>query len=1296
MNKEEIMEIMTRLGVRRPLIILFMVFMLCLIMTLVASPAYGGTLMTKVLIGERSNTEPTYYLYSDKSFLVNGKPAANGQLGVNGCTAQLMPDGTLKLSGYNGPAIGLDEGNQADMNILLYQSNTITYEKKNSDIYGLENNRGGDINITGGKGTKLQINLKLTGTNSRIANGISCYGKINISGDTDISIRADSVGENVLRGMRATNSVNISGNASTKITLFGPATTGIYAGNGIKIDTENEVGIWSFGNGSSNVFAFNPSVTDAAVQLTKAKQLIHVGKTTSSTNYKVNYNLSKFAVSDKSAGPGFNQRTYRYGNAFILKVNNGSGSGSYLDTDPVTIIANLPDPNFMFKKWDGGGDNLAYLEGTFQTSAKATFLMRSNIELTATYKTTLFTLQPKGGITTSTGKGIPISWSLSNFEGAVKWARIMEKDGSEWKFYSDLISKITPSVKYTSNITSSSAGTKTFKLEYTFQGPGATYYRHYSDEFTMTWFDVNSVTVSPKTASVQKGTSRFFTAAVDTTFGNAGDQVTWSVIDKSTNKPPTNANTYINRYGELFVWLYEDAETLQITAVSKDDITKKASAIVKVTSTPVTKYIMNVIDGEGSGEYADGEIIIMTPNPPISKVFYQWVTTDMPLEDDADLKPDFSFTMPDKNIEIKATYKDKHLLLVDNKIPEVSYIGYGTVVTVVADTPAANRVFDKWISEDISIIPDLAGNTTYHFPMPDNKVTITPTYKEKVTNTTNLQLLWADEYKIDSNNYKMHRYTHLSPGFKPENKVYTLDLLKEYDGFSFHIVQDINKQNTTLMMDGVPKDLIYSGTYDDNIKYYWTEDLVRQGNTSVLIFTVTSKVGTESGTYKVTINWKDSSVEPIIDGSALPSGTVGTRYDQGISISGTNPIEWGLISGDLPNGLYLFPDPSRVNHIQGYPTKAGTYYFQVKAENVAGADIKTKSITILEKPFVPEKLTGTVLISGETKYDQTLTATVSADCNNTGNLSYKWIVTDGEDIETTAPGEAFDADDPTYLGKFLICEVTSSIQEGKIYGYSGIIEKRDSPPAPDNLIPISPTSLGGTNGKILGTTHSMEYADNIYFTDARVCTNQETTGLKAGTYYVRFRDTDGRYAGDYATIIVRDYAPGVTEANAEIWKAKMLLPDGLDAVQGRDTNILDMLRAIPGMPATGVTLSLGVISNANIASDGKITYSDSEVSGYVGVKINKSPGLEQIEMVMVIIPGTSIIYGDVDGDGDFDVADYGYMKLFLLGKITVFLGGERGMQAGNVDGIGTSPSVADYGYMKLRLLNKISKFPAEL
>lgn len=90
-------------------------------------------------------------------------------------------------------------------------------------------------------------------------------------------------------------------------------------------------------------------------------------------------------------------------------------------------------------------------------------------------------------------------------------------------------------------------------------------------------------------------------------------------------------------------------------------------------------------------------------------------------------------------------------------------------------------------------------------------------------------------------------------------------------------------------------------------------------------------------------------------------------------------------------------------------------------------------------------------------------------------------------------------------------------------------EKPDGPAAPANLAGTAPTSANGTDGKITGTTAAMEYSQNGNFTPAYDCGENETRNLSAGTYYVRYKETDDHKAGASALVTVPAYVdPTVT------------------------------------------------------------------------------------------------------------------------------------------------------------------------
>ena len=84
---------------------------------------------------------------------------------------------------------------------------------------------------------------------------------------------------------------------------------------------------------------------------------------------------------------------------------------------------------------------------------------------------------------------------------------------------------------------------------------------------------------------------------------------------------------------------------------------------------------------------------------------------------------------------------------------------------------------------------------------------------------------------------------------------------------------------------------------------------------------------------------------PVIQTSGLPNGKVNVPYDnQTLRTDSSETVYWGVIEGDLPDGLML----SSNGVIYGTPVKAGVYTFNVMAMNAAGYDMKTFIIEIAE------------------------------------------------------------------------------------------------------------------------------------------------------------------------------------------------------------------------------------------------------------------------------------------------------------------------------------------------------------
>lgn len=111
------------------------------------------------------------------------------------------------------------------------------------------------------------------------------------------------------------------------------------------------------------------------------------------------------------------------------------------------------------------------------------------------------------------------------------------------------------------------------------------------------------------------------------------------------------------------------------------------------------------------------------------------------------------------------------------------------------------------------------------------------------------------------------------------------------------------------------------------------------------------------------------------------------------------------------------------------------------------------------------------------------------------------------------------------------------------------IAKALGPAAPAGLAGVAPSAAGAADGEITGTTSAMEYAASASFTGAQTCGDPKTTGLAAGTYYVRFQETQTHEAGAHTPITVP--APGAAVVtgilvNSTTHKTEYRVGDDLD------------------------------------------------------------------------------------------------------------------------------------------------------
>ncbi len=101
-------------------------------------------------------------------------------------------------------------------------------------------------------------------------------------------------------------------------------------------------------------------------------------------------------------------------------------------------------------------------------------------------------------------------------------------------------------------------------------------------------------------------------------------------------------------------------------------------------------------------------------------------------------------------------------------------------------------------------------------------------------------------------------------------------------------------------------------------------------------------LGSVTRSLTLTVNSSSSADAPSITTSSLPDATEGTAYTAELEATGAAPIKWSVGSGSLPSGLTL----SESGTISGTPSEPGIFRFSVNAENSAGTDSKTFTLTV--------------------------------------------------------------------------------------------------------------------------------------------------------------------------------------------------------------------------------------------------------------------------------------------------------------------------------------------------------------
>ncbi len=133
----------------------------------------------------------------------------------------------------------------------------------------------------------------------------------------------------------------------------------------------------------------------------------------------------------------------------------------------------------------------------------------------------------------------------------------------------------------------------------------------------------------------------------------------------------------------------------------------------------------------------------------------------------------------------------------------------------------------------------------------------------------------------------------------------------------------------------------------------------------------------------VTHNRSHDVTVPEITIEDVPETAVGVQYDIEISTKVSGDVYYSVESGTLPPGLRI-----EGNRIVGTPTQAGTYTFTIRAQTLAGHDLKEFTINVASEPAPEITLEDFPNATVGTSYDIELKANVTD--------SVIWTLDDGE------------------------------------------------------------------------------------------------------------------------------------------------------------------------------------------------------------------------------------------------------------------------------------------------------------
>ena len=650
-------------------IISVMLLCMAMIVGVMTISASADSVVTSVIVDGETLDETNRFLIDTGA----GYVADNGELLASyPWVAQFdAVEGVLVLNNYNGGAISTTA--TGDLTIKLMGENTIKH-----DAVGIQMAQGGNLTITADAAATLDIQSipstshadeadHYVGIDNNFENGYATTEKsgdsVTIQGYAAVSISSTKTYKSgSVNGIGAYGSVMVLGNASLNITETNAYTSlarGIYSlGGAIVINTTGDVNIAVCGEASYNV---GENVFRAA----SGAVLGRVGKMTLDWTYPEFYEESEVELDAELSSYVIgtipeDDTSATYGYKFPITVTGGVAKmgddvvEAAAKGETVTIVADAPEAGQGFYQWSIL--NEAAITFVDEKAASTTFeMIAGNVELEATYA-------PAYAITVNKGS--------ANVSGAVSGSVVtVTADAPQkgyqfagWTVQSGGVVLSNPASSTTSFVVGDAA------VEIT-----ATYMA------TPYFITVNGGAASIDDAPVSEASIADIVTLVADTPPAGKVFKEWVIVsgEGTLTDPTATTTTLTGVFGDI-----------EIEATYEDAI-----------------YTITVTDGSANVEGAKmgAEITITAAEAAKGYQFAGWtvVSGGVTLANPANATT--TFTVVSANVEVKANYTPiEYTIEVTNgqaKIDDtpVTKATIIDTVTLVANTPAAGKVFKEWV-----------------------------------------------------------------------------------------------------------------------------------------------------------------------------------------------------------------------------------------------------------------------------------------------------------------------------------------------------------------------------------------------------------------------------------------------------------------------------------------------------------------------------------------------------------------------------------------------------------------------